>query len=345
MAHRDEDARVQVEVPGYRVDIEREVDLIEEVARVHRLRPASAPRSRGRRSPGAAGRVRVRADRAGALVRAGLREVRPASVRSAEDDLALTGDDDAIAAREPAPCGGRVPRTQLLPGSLPRVAKNQRSGSRPSSVFEVGTVFRAGDPVEERRKVGSAMCGAAGEGWHGDGRASTCSMRAACSRRCSTDLGVADWSLGDAPAGLFHPGRSARILVSGRARGGPRRDASAPAEALDLDGRVAVAELELEPLAAAASRDFRPRRGSRGSRRCAGTSPSSWPRTRPPAACSRPRGGGGRAAREVRPVRRLPRRHVPGGRKSLAFSLDFRAARPDPHRRGGRAGRRGSSSG
>jgi len=34
MAHRGAGDEVEVEVPGYRVDIEREVDLIEEVARV-----------------------------------------------------------------------------------------------------------------------------------------------------------------------------------------------------------------------------------------------------------------------------------------------------------------------
>src|SRR5688500_20143931 len=34
MTHREESDVVEVEVPGYRVDIEREVDLIEEVVRI-----------------------------------------------------------------------------------------------------------------------------------------------------------------------------------------------------------------------------------------------------------------------------------------------------------------------
>ena len=71
----DED-KVRVEIPGYRVDLEREVDLIEEVARIQgydRIGSTLPPvRQAGGLPQGYAFLGRVR----GALVRAGLREVR-----------------------------------------------------------------------------------------------------------------------------------------------------------------------------------------------------------------------------------------------------------------------------
>jgi phenylalanyl-tRNA synthetase beta chain len=72
------------------------------------------------------------------------------------------------------------------------------------------------------------------------------------------ELGIREWSLGDAPGSPLHPGRSAFVLIGGNRAGivgelHPRR-----AEELELEGRVAVAELEVRALMdAAASATFR----------------------------------------------------------------------------------------
>ena len=261
MTHRGSSDVVEVEVPGYRVDIEREVDLIEEVVRLQGYERVGAtiPRSPelgGLPDPYAFVR-RVR----DVLVRAGLREAKPLPFVS-EDDLALMGDRDAIPLANPLRAEEAWLRTRLLPGLLHTVARNQRWGTGSASIFEVGTVFRSADPVEERRQVGLVLCGAAGEGWAADDRAFDVLDARGIIETLLEDLGVQSrgaqgWTLGEPLGEPFHPGRSARILLGDRPVGiigelHPRR-----ASSLDIDGRVALAELELEPLRAAASRDFR----------------------------------------------------------------------------------------
>nr|MBA3738719.1 phenylalanine--tRNA ligase subunit beta [Actinomycetota bacterium] len=148
-------------------------------------------------------------------------------------------------------------RTRVLPGLLHTTARNQRWGTGSVAIFEVGTVFRSADPVEERRQVGLVLCGAAGEGWTADDRGFDVLDARGVIEALFEEFGVDGWTLGDMLAEPFHPGRSARITLDGRPVGligelHPRR-----ASSLEIKGRVAVAELELEPLRAAASRDFR----------------------------------------------------------------------------------------
>jgi phenylalanyl-tRNA synthetase beta chain len=256
MTHRGSQDAIEVEVPGYRVDIEREVDLIEEVARIQGYERVGAtiPRSPepGGLPEGYAFARRVR----DALVRAGLREAKPLPFVS-EEDLALMGDRDAIPLANPLRAEEAWLRTRVLPGLLHTAARNRRWGTGSVSIFEVGTVFRSAEPVEERRQVGLVLCGAAGEGWTAEGREYDVLDARGAVEALLDALGVEGWALGKPPGGPFHPGRSARIVLEDRPVGllgelHPREAAS-----LDIEGRVAVAELELDPLRRAASRPFR----------------------------------------------------------------------------------------
>jgi phenylalanyl-tRNA synthetase beta chain len=255
MTHREGSDLVEVEVPGYRVDIEREVDLIEEVVRIQGYERVGAtiPRSP---EPGGLPESYAFARRVrDALVRIGLRQAVPLPFVS-EDDLALMGDADAIPLANPLRAEEAWLRRRVLPGLLRTAARNQRWGTGSVSIFEVGTVFRSADPVEERRQVGIVLCGAAGEGWAAEDREYDVLDVRGVVEALFDDLGVEGWTLGEPPGAPFHPGRSARIQLEDRSIGllgelHPREAAS-----LDLEGRVAIAELEMEPLRAAASRAF-----------------------------------------------------------------------------------------
>jgi phenylalanyl-tRNA synthetase beta chain len=324
MTHRDESDVVEVEVPGYRVDIEREVDLIEEVVRIQGYERVGAtiPRSLdpGGLPEGYAFARRVR----NALVREGLREAKPLPFVS-EDDLALMGDRGAIPLANPLRAEEAWLRTHVLPGLLHTLARNQRSDAGSVSIFEVGIVFRPADPVEERRQVGLVMCGAAGEGWTADARAFDVLDARGAIEALLEDLGVEGWTLGEPLGEPFHPGRSARILLDERSVGiigelHPRK-----ASALDTEGRVAVAELDLEPLEAAASRDLRLVEVPR------------YPPVRRDLAfvlTEEVPAGAVQTALEAAAGELLDRsllfdvfrgEAVPEGRKSLAFALEFRA--------------------
>ena len=324
MTHREESDLVEVEVPGYRVDIEREVDLIEEVARIQGYERVGATIPR---SPELAGLPegyafarRIR----NAFVRVGLREAKPLPFVS-EDDLVLMGDRDAIPLTNPLRAEEAWLRTRLLPGLLHTVARNQRWGVGSVSIFEVGTVFRSADPVEERRQVGLALAGAAGEGWTSDDRGSDVLDARGAVEALFEDLGVEGWALGEPLGEPFHPGRSARILLEDRAVGVIGELHPRAAASLDLEGRVAVAELEVEPLRAAASRSFRLVEVPRFPpirRDLAFVVDEDVP------------AGGMQAALEAAAGELLDRSllfdvfrggAIPEGRKSIAFALEFRA--------------------
>jgi phenylalanyl-tRNA synthetase beta chain len=330
MTHREDADLVEVEVPGYRVDIEREVDLIEEVVRIQGYEGVGAtiPRSR---QPGGLPDAYAFARRVrDALVRAGLREAKPLPFVS-EDDLALMGDTEAIPLTNPLRAEEAWLRTRVLPGLLHTVARNQRWGSGPVSIFEVGVVFAPADPVEERRQVGLVLCGAAGEGWTADGREFDVLDARGIVETLFGDLGVEGhegqtWTLGETPGEPFHPGRSARILLEDRSVGVLGELHPRVARSLDIEGRVAVVEIELDPVQAAAARPFRlldvPR----------------FPPIRRDLAFVVPEevpAGALQAALEDAGGELLDRTSlfdvfrggvIPDGRKSLAFALEFRAA-------------------
>jgi phenylalanyl-tRNA synthetase beta chain len=254
MAHRTAEAdTLEVEVPGYRVDIDREVDLIEEVARIQGYdRIASTLPASGRAGgmpPAYAFTRRLRE----VLLRAGLHETRLLSFASAED-VALTGDTDAIPVANPLQAEEGLLRTRLIPGLLRAAARNQARGVRTVELFEIGNVFRFGDPVQERSKVAVLMTGPAHVPWDASARPYDALDLKGVVAALMAELRIHDWSLGPAPGGPFHPGRAATITVEGSRIGvlgelHPRR-----AEELQLEGRVAVAELEVDALREAAGR-------------------------------------------------------------------------------------------
>jgi phenylalanyl-tRNA synthetase beta chain len=256
MSHREDGDVIEVEIPGYRPDIEREVDLIEEVVRIQGYEGvgATVPRSPelGALPDGYAFARRVR----DVLDRAGLREAKPLPFAFA-DDLALMGEDDAIPLANPLRAEEAWLRTRLLPGLLRTVARNQRWGSGPVSIFEVGTVFGGGEPVEERRHVGFVHCGAAGEGWAAEDRALDVLDARGTLEAVFGDVGAVNWSLGEPLGDPFHPGRSARVFLGDEPVGVLGELHPRTARSLEIDGRVAVAEIALDPLRSAAARTFR----------------------------------------------------------------------------------------
>jgi phenylalanyl-tRNA synthetase beta chain len=138
--------RLAVQVPGWRPDVTREVDLIEEVARLRgydtlpdELRPYRPGVVPDAPSEVTLGRLRE------LMARAGFLEARTLP-------LGPSDTPDAIAVKNPLSAEETHLRSRLLPGLVRRVEHNWRAGERDIRLFEVGTVFRAPKGGEGRRE-------------------------------------------------------------------------------------------------------------------------------------------------------------------------------------------------
>jgi phenylalanyl-tRNA synthetase beta chain len=251
MVHRPTGDAIEVEVPGYRTDIDREVDLIEEVLRVQGYERVGNELPRAPHRGGVPEDVAFLARAKDTLVRAGLREIRPAPFASAED-LALFGDEDAIAVANPLRAEEGFLRTRLTPGLLHAIARNQARGVAQVALFEVGTTFRLGDPFREQPKLGFAMAGPSSTDWSSPRQAFDVLDATGVLELVLGELGLTGWRLEPDAGAPFHPGRSARVSVDGTHLGVVGEIHPRVAASLEIDGRVAAGAIGLTPLRAAA---------------------------------------------------------------------------------------------
>lgn len=140
------DDRLAVQIPGWRPDVTREVDLVEEVARLRgydsfpdELRPY-----RPGTVPDAPSELMLRRVRE-QLARGGLLEARTLP-------LGPPDGPDAVAVRNPLSAEETHLRGRILPGLVRRVEHNWRAGERDVRLFEVGTVFRTAKGGDGRRE-------------------------------------------------------------------------------------------------------------------------------------------------------------------------------------------------
>lgn len=156
------DGAWSVAVPSFRLDVEREVDLIEEVARLrgYGAIPASLPILPG------AGDGRSRADRASltscrAMQAAGFSEAVNYAMVGREDCLEFAPEHDRpLALTNPLQSNASFLRPSLLPGLLRNTAHNLNHGLAAIRLFETGTVFLPASPLpREGRRLGFVLAG------------------------------------------------------------------------------------------------------------------------------------------------------------------------------------------
>ncbi len=143
-------------IPSYRRDLQREVDLIEEIIRAHGIEKIPSE-DRSRFTPlSAADRnydfeAKLRRD----LVALGLSEARTSSLIARSEVARANG---AIELRNPLSEDHVALRTTLIPGLLVAVERNIRAGAERIALFEIGNVF-APPTGEQQRKLAVALCG------------------------------------------------------------------------------------------------------------------------------------------------------------------------------------------
>jgi phenylalanyl-tRNA synthetase beta chain len=270
-APRADDGRVSVTVPPWRdSDVQREVDLIEEVARIHGLDklPTTLPAREhtvGRLTP--AQRLRRRLE--DVLRDRGLHEciaysfVAPGTLAKIR---AFTGSDP-LKIDNPLSEDLSAMRPLLLPGLLDAARHNTAHGNAGVALFESAHVYRAAGPLEqpgggspggklpadENHQLGVLMTRALPATWRSPERdADYFAVRALMD--ALMDAAGVEWrpEAGGAD-GFLHPGRSARV-AAGREHdiGWIGEVHPAIAREWDLEGPVAGFEIDFDALAALA---------------------------------------------------------------------------------------------
>lgn len=253
-------------VPTFRPDLEREIDLVEEVAR--RIGFDGI----GRTLPDTHGQVGMLTARqqerrrvADALVGIGLSEAITLSLVSPADlERAGAPLDRVVRATNPLRAEESVLRTAVLPGLLRAVAGNRAQGLTDVALFEMGRVFltpahrhgASDSPLpDEPEHVALALAGQVRRRPVETDRPVDVYDAVDAVRAVLDALGISDVALQPETLTGLRAGRAARLVVDGRPAGTVGEVAPEVLDALGLEAPVVAAELVLDTLLDAARRD------------------------------------------------------------------------------------------
>lgn len=214
--HIDKETDLIVDLPTWRLDIEREIDLIEEIARIYGYNrfANTLPSFSGGvvELPNAEKEAKVRSE----LLALGYNEAVSPTFISPAAAQAFSAATPVVLAN-PLSEEQSVMRTSLAPGMLDMLAWNLNRGTADVRLFEAGHVF---EMEEERSTERKMLClGATGNAVepsvHAPGRAYTF-----FDLKGDLEMVLGAFETGgvqfDAQAcGYYHPGRSARAVVNG----------------------------------------------------------------------------------------------------------------------------------
>lgn len=265
--------------PDRHYDVTREVDLIEEVARVHGLDehlPTTLP-STGRAVGGLSREQRLRRRAEDGLRDLGFDQIVGWSFTDPGETgrLRIPGDDPRakpVALANPLSEDQSVMRTTLLGSLLDVAARNVARGAGDLALFESARVYlqekptgkKSVDPLaghfagnrtapfsEPHRFAGIAVGSLAPRSWRGGGEAADFFAVKGVLEALAAQLGI---ELGFAPAEepFLHPGRSAAVSIEGAPVGWLGEVHPLVCRTWDLDAAVAF-ELAAAPLVAAAT--------------------------------------------------------------------------------------------
>jgi len=244
--------------PSTRRDLELEVDLIEEVARLvgyDRL-PAHAPGG-GLKAVVESERVAPMARLRGTLEARGFQEIVTWSFVARAELERLGLHEHAQPLANPLSQDLAVLRTSLVPGLLRTARANLRHQQPRVRLYETGHVFALDAP--ERERLGLLLAGpATPESWLAERRVVDFYDLKGEIEHLMGLLGhrPGDWSVGPGEVDWLHPGQRMQLVRNGVAFGQAGQLHPAIAAEFDFTGPVFIAELELSELRARALPEY-----------------------------------------------------------------------------------------
>ena len=205
-----------VTVPTWRLDVEREIDLLEELARIYGYNkfPNTLPTFTGAviALPDEPKDARVRAT----MLSLGYDEAISITFISAEDAKTFGGGETLGLANPLSEEAGYM-RNSLAPGLLNMIGYNLNRGTSDVRLFEAGEVFEnLGERHDEHRRLAFAATGnVAPKSLHGEAQPVTFFHLKGEVERLLSAFQRSKLYFDDKAPAYFHPGRSARAVLDG----------------------------------------------------------------------------------------------------------------------------------
>jgi len=253
---------LDVEVPSFRPDLEREVDLIEEVARLWGLENIVSTRPGGRERVGGRTAHQRFVARVGASLRAaGLDEHIGYSFGDRADlarlGWALGEDELLVELINPMSEEQAVMRWTLAPSLMRAVSHNQRHGVPDVHLYEIGTTFVAANGNKQPREsqiAGGVLSGSWGRpGWDDPARTLDFFDGKGTIEALMGSLHITGWTVRAAEIAWLQPGRSAEVVVGKDVIGWLGEVAPNVLDAYSATGPVVLFELSVAAIERAAA--------------------------------------------------------------------------------------------
>ena len=319
---------LSAQIPTWRRDIEREIDLIEEVARLYGYERVPVTLHQG--GSAGAGRPlssRLRDRARSACLRCGLTEITTYSLSNEKShQMAGVSPDGAVKLRNPLSEDYTMLRTSLIPSLLDVLRRNK---GRRVRAFEIGKIYFAGGAnglADEKRVLGLALSDApARAGWQKIETPVDFYALKAIVENVLREFGAPAPVLAPLKNPALHPGRAASISIGGEEMGMLGEVHPQIAAAWDLTNRVYIARIDFGALVRHVSlvRKYQPFSKFPGVERdLALLVPANVPAANLTDAA---RCAGGELLRNVQVFDVYDGIGIPEGFKSVAISLLFRA--------------------
>lgn len=255
---RDTKTQFDVIVPTFRPDLEREIDLIEEIARLYGFDkiPSTLPASREKRGS-LSFEQKISRQIKDFLIAAGLNEVITYNFIDPVvlDKLRLPDDNPlrkVIKLKNPLSEEQSIMRTSLIPGLLQVIQHNVNRGEYNVRIFEIGRTFFLDNHKilpKETVTISGALTGTwEGRQWYKTEEALDFFDVKGLISHLLESLGIKDWLVTQAIHPIFHPGRCAEVIANNQVIGIFGEIHPDIQIAYDLPERVVVFELEEKKL-------------------------------------------------------------------------------------------------
>lgn len=321
-------------IPTFRPDISREIDLVEELARIYGFNriPSTVPHSKASATPLTAEQRVIRAA-SDALIAGGLYEcINYSFIDPADISKLLLDEGDErgryLTMKNPLSENQSVMRTTLVPGLLKDARFNAGYGQPDAQLFEIGRVFidRGNAMPEEYNKIAGVLTGGwEKDAWYGKKRDIDFYDVKGIIEMLAAKAGVSDLRFSESADSILHPGQRADVLAGGQRVGTLGRLHPTIVKNFDLEGEIYVFEIGAAALSSASETAFKvfmPSRFPAMSRDVSLLAPKRMPVAEITSAMAK---AGGAILADISLFDLYQGEHVPEAMKSLAFRLTYRA--------------------